>query len=246
MGIARQQRITSFPVEIRDYNLQKCARMSSDFFNVGDFVETTGGTTVATISYASEFSAQYQTAGVVAMTVPNTAVASTRAYIRDTTTGAMAFGFGEMDVMARCRFTAGAPNAGDIYVRVGIFTNAIAEQTAFRTANGLLFERKAGETTWFASVYKAYDGTTGVMKRTNTFVPVDQWATLGIWVNPSATQAIFTVNDTVVHVETESIPDSSVSSHTVGLAIQASGTVSQPSTLYCDYLQFRLFPKRYS
>lgn len=245
MSIQRQQRIDSFPVEVRDYNMERCARWASDFFNVGDFVESTGGTPAGTISYAAEYSTSNQTTGVVDVGIPSTAAAGTRSGIRDATTAALNVGYGEMDYLARCRLVVGAPNAGDVYARIGFFDSQLAAQTAARTQSGLFFDRKPAETTWRASVCKDFDGTNGIQRRYDTGIPVGSWSKFGIWVSAAGDKAIFSVNDVVVHVESTDFP-TTLTPMRAEIHVQATGTVTTAYVLKCDYMQFRIFPRRYS
>jgi hypothetical protein len=242
MSIQRQQKIESFPTEIRDYNIERCARMASDFFNVGDFVETTGGTPAGTIAYAAEYSTPNQTAGVVTLEIPSNAAQATRCSIRDHgTASTLALGTCEFDFLCRARIAAGTPNAGDAYIRIGFFDSILARQNAGQSANGLVFERGPAETTWRVAVWGNWDGSTGTRVRIDTGVPVSQWSTFGIWVSQDGQKAVFTVDDVVKHTVT-GLPFTA--SIRVGLDAHATGTVTTAYQLKSDYLQFRYFTRR--
>lgn len=235
----RQQRIESFPTEVRDYNVEKCARWASDFFNVGDFVESTGGTPVGTVTYTSEYSTVNQTTGVVTLEIPATAAAGTRARINDVPSApSLAFGLAEMDFLWRGRFIEGTPNAGDVYARVGFAVATIASQSAGTTDDGIVFDRAPGETTWRASVYK----DSSVKFRKDTGISVASFATMGIWCSSDGKKVVMSINDRVQHVETVNIP--TVTTHRVCMDVQATGTITTLYQLKADYMQFRMFPRR--
>ncbi len=235
----RQQRIESFPTEVRDYNIEKCARWASDFFNVGDFLESTGGTPAGTIAYTAEYSKPNQVAGVVTLTVPATAAQGTRARVQDVLSSpSLQIGVCEMDLLWRGRFVAGTPNAGDVYARVGLCDAAIAVQNAATTDNGIVFERGPGETTWTVGVFK--DGTYSFRK--DTGIAVSSFATLGIWFAADGRKVVMSINDRVQHVETVNI--TTANSLRACMDVQATGTVTTLYQLKSDYMQFRYFAGR--
>lgn len=239
MSIVKEQRISSFPTEVRDYNVERCARWSSDFFNVGDFVSSTGGTTAGTVEYASDYSTVNQTAGIARLTVPVTATSGTFARIADVATSpSLQFGLAEMDFLWRGFMTIGTPNAGDVYARFGIGNARTAAQNAATTDDGFLFDRVPGETTWRASVYK----DNGTVLRKDTGIPVTSIATFGIWCSQDGRKIIMSVNDVVKHVETVDI--TTANSLRVLMDIQSTGSVSAAYSLRADYMQFRFFPRR--
>lgn len=242
MSIQRQQRIEAFPTEIRDYNLYRCARMASDFFNVGDFAEVTGGTPAGTFAYTSEYSTQNQTAGVLTMEIPATAAQGTRCAIQDNpTSSALTVGVGEMDFLGRARIVAGTPNAGDAYIRIGFYDQVLARQNAAQSSNALVFERGPAETTWRVAVWGNWDGSAGTRVRIDTGVPISEWHTFGIWVSQDGQKAVFTVDDVVKHVDVANVLGSAVR---VGLHAHATGTVTTAYQLKSDYVQFRYFTRR--
>jgi hypothetical protein len=239
MGIQREQRITSFPAEVRDYNVEKCARWSSDFFNVGDFVSVTGGSPLGVVEYGADYSTPNQSAGVARLNVPVTAAAGTRARIADADAfPTLAFGLAEMDLLWRGYMTIGTPNAGDVYARIGFCDARAAAQSAATTDDGIVFDRAPGETTWQASVYK--DSATVVRK--DTGIPVTSFATFGIWCSQDGRKVVMSANDVVRHVETTGI--SASASLRACMDIQATGTVTAAYSLRADYMQFRFFPRR--
>lgn len=236
MGIQREQRITSFPAEVRDYNIEKCARWASDFFNVGDFVSVAAGTPAGTVEYGADYSLSNQAAGVARLTIPVTAAAGTRARIADNdNTASLQIGICEMDFLWRGYMTIGTPNAGDVYARFGFCDARVAAQSAATTDDGFVFDRAPGETTWRASVYK--DNATVVRK--DTGIPVTSFATFGIWCSKDGKKVIMSVNDVVKHVETTNITVSGVLR--ACMDIQATGTVTAAYSLRADFMQFRYF-----
>lgn len=264
MAITRKNPIISHPLEARELDPNRCIRFYSDFFNRGDFVESAtasgSGGVAPTIVYASATVPTIydsKTAGTVNLTTVATGTAGTscqagaQVSITDrsdrTANSALRGGIGEMDLSARVKYTR---NASALTVaRVGFFNDTT---TTDDIPQGICFKCFNADT-WSVAVYSGnWDGTSGFKFVKDTGIDIATFHTLEIWVDKDAKEAWFMIDDTVVHRQTNDVPNiitnqkatTATNGFQAGIGLMCTGTQTAASTLVCDWMRYRFFTNR--
>jgi hypothetical protein len=252
----------SFPIDPREWDPYKGVRIFSDMFQLEDwtgFATATVGAEGTTPSASSTFSftdPSGPVAGTSFVGIGNAKAAGAKSELRDRTSSSIdpgiVFGVYEMDYLVRARFTS--LTAVETMIRLGFYDD-VADLAANESKNGLYFYIKnqtsvAG--TLRVGIFKNWTGTasaTSYRFLKDTGIKMDTYKTLGIYVNKDATDVVFTVDGTIVHRQSNDIPNRLTMTTAsercqVGAAMQATATTTTGVQLELDYMQYRAFVNR--
>lgn len=251
----------SFPIDPREWDPYKGVRIFSDMFQLEDwtgFATTTVGAEGVAPTAASTFSfadPSGPVAGIGTLSVALGKTAGAKSELRDRTANTIdpgiVFGVSEMDYLVR---TAWAVSNSESMIRLGFYDD-IADLATNESKNGLYFYIKnqtSAAGTLRVGIFKNWTGTasaTSYRFLKDTGIKMDTYRTLGIYVNKDATDVVFTVDGTIVHRQSNDIPNRLTMTTAsercqVGAALQTTATTTAAAAVYIDYMQYRAFVNR--
>ena len=248
----------SFPIDPRESDPSRCFRIFSDFNNA-NYDWTVVKTTPSGSAFADPvFNPQYLTATPVASTL---SVATAVGLVQDsaielrdrqttTATNSLRLGVYETDFAWRGKWNRNALSRG--LVRIGYYDDILTSAaTGIDGKNAVCFFADSASDTWSIGVYRGWTGTPSAtsFKFTKSLTALcNSWLSLGIYIDSSASTAVFTVDGVVVHRQKTDLPTvrtmASTDTFQAGMSLQCNATHNGIQTLEADYMLFRYFHDR--
>jgi len=241
----------AFPLDPRENDPYRGVVIFSDFNTKNSDwqvqkVTAGAGTAFTDAAYDPIFGLNPTFANVVNIVSANGILQDSRSRICDrptTATATLKAGVAEMDFLVRAKWDRAA--SGGAQVMLGFFSDITPSGGSNNPENSIMFIAGATANVWSVQINK-----TGLNSFTKvTTAAINEWNTFGIYVNKQATDAVFTINGTIVHRTNKDIPNAvnqttAAQCFSAGAEVIAVNNITNAKTLSLDFMKFRYFHDR--